>query len=124
MKERENYKLGDVVIVRGKLVREETYYRVPVRNCPNQVKKKYWKRMELSKLNLLNMQYGWYGPGFYIGYRTLTDGETTYTDTGGEKWTGKKSYQVGLVVLNERENPVYVLFEDMRVGVTDYGKED
>jgi len=46
--------------------------------------------------------------GIFLGLRTITNG---YSECWGNEpcyWMATESFRVGLVIINERENPVYV----------------
>ena len=53
--------------------------------------------------------------GIYIGYRTVNDGTSEWIGSEeGCVYTAYQSYRVAVVVLGERENPVYVFPSDVR----------
>lgn len=64
---------------------------------------KYWARRCFEK----SMSVG----GILIGWRTLRDGDVGDGNLGS--FVTEKSFRVALVVLNGRDNPIYVHCEDI-----------
>ena len=88
---------GDKILVSASLIR---FQGMGIRQA-----KREWQRLEYSKPCA----------GFYIGYRTLANGYMKGLGDYSFRWVPKKYIQAALVVLNERENPVYAFFEDIKV---------
>jgi hypothetical protein len=91
-----NLNFGDIVIVSGRLRRHETWGAGP--------RRKQWKRDHWD---------GRTRKGIYIGKRTLANGKAEFEYEAGVLFVPEEYISAALVVFNERENPVYVDFEDL-----------
>lgn len=91
---------GASVTVTATLRRREHTKRDP--NGRNRYIKE-WARSDDSFLNQKMKK-----AGIFLGYRTLSNGETEYLGEDGASYSPDNYFRAALVCLSPRENPVYV----------------